>query len=120
MIDYNGKEISVTKDTDPDLFFAVLGGSPGNFGIITHLTLQVYRDRDHIGSRGLKALYLYNPRTLKRLTDILVKMSDDPDFPPNYDLCVSVLSSSFKLFDLWPELDGQVRHPCVYHEENTC
>ena len=110
MIDHNGNEISVTKDTDPDLFFAILEGSPGNFGVITHLTLKVHRDRDHIGSRGLKALYLYNPKVLKRLVDILVKISDDPDFPPNYDLCVSVLSSSFKLFDLWPELDGQVRH----------
>lgn len=118
LIDHNGKELSITRETDPDLFFAILGGSPGNFGVITHLTLKVHRDRDHIGSQGLKALYLYNPATLKRLVDILVKMSDDPDFPPNYDLCVSVLSSSFKLFDLWPELDGQMRedHPEVYGE----
>ena len=116
MIDHNGNELEVTQQSDPDLFWAVLGGSPGNFGIITHLTLKVHKDRDHVGSRGLKALYWYNPKTLKRLVDILVKMSDNPDFPPNYDLCVSVLSSSFKMFDLWPELDGQMReeYPEIY------
>lgn len=119
MIDHEGNDLEITRESNPDLFHAVLGGSPGNFGVITHLTLEVHRDRDHVGARGLKALYLYNKHTLKRLIDILVKMSDDPDFPPNYDLCVSVLSSSFKMFDLWSELDGQMRleHPEVYGED---
>ncbi|KAF2834333.1 FAD-binding domain-containing protein [Patellaria atrata CBS 101060] len=120
LIDHNGMEKEVTKQTDPDLFYAILGGSPGNLGVITHFTIEVHRDNDHQGSRGLKALYWYDPKTLKRLIDILVEMSDDENFPRNYDFCISVLSSSFKLLDLWPELDGRMReeHPEIYGENS--
>ena len=116
LIDHNGSEREVTKSSDPGLFFALLGGSPGNLGVLTHFTIQVHRDDDYKGSLGLKALYWYSPETLKRLLDILVEMSDNDDFPRNYDLCVSCLSSSFKLLDLWPELDGKMKrdHPDIY------
>lgn len=45
-------------------------------------------------------------------------MSDRENFHRNYNLCVCVLSSSFKLLDLWPELDGEMRreHPEIYGE----
>ncbi|KAF9319488.1 hypothetical protein BG003_009013 [Podila horticola] len=78
---------------DKDLFFAVLGGSPGNFGVLTHVTLKVYRDEDHPNSRGLRAQYLYSRDRLKRLLDVMVDMVDDNDFPGDYDYCVSVVSS---------------------------
>ncbi|KAL5351769.1 hypothetical protein ACLOAV_003630 [Pseudogymnoascus australis] len=118
MVDHEGNFKEVTKATDPELFYAILGGSPGNFGVLTHFTIEVHRDSDYKGSRGLKALYWYDPKTLKRLLDILVEMSDNENFPRNYDLCISVLSSSFKLLDLWPELDGHMRkeHPEIYGE----
>ncbi|KAJ9664963.1 hypothetical protein H2201_005015 [Coniosporium apollinis] len=118
MVDHEATFKEVTKATDPELFYAILGGSPGNFGVLTHFTIEVHRDSDYKGSRGLKALYWYDPKTLKRLVDILVEMSDNENFPRNYDLCISVLSSSFKLLDLWPELDGQMRreHPEIYGE----
>lgn len=119
IVDHEGNTKEITKATDPELFYAILGGSPGNLGVLTHFTLEVHRDSDHQGSRGLKALYLYNPIILKRLLDILVEMSDNEDFPRNYDLCISVLSSSFKLLDLWPELDDKMRdeHPEIYGED---
>jgi hypothetical protein len=118
IVDHDGNSKEVTKATNPELFYAILGGSPGNFGVLTHFTIEVHRDSDYNGSRGLKALYWYNTKTLKRLLDILVKMSSNENFPRNYDLCVSVLSSSFKLLDLWPELDGRMRieHPEIYGE----
>ena len=118
-MDYEGNFKEITKATDPELFYAILRGSPGNLGVLTHFTIEVHRDSDYQGSRGLKALYWYDPTTLKRLLDILVKMSDDEIFPRNYDLCISVLSSSFKLLDLWPELDGKMReeHPEIYGKD---
>ncbi|KAF7513594.1 hypothetical protein GJ744_008888 [Endocarpon pusillum] len=47
-------------------------------------------------------------------------MSDNEDFPRNYDYCVSVLSSSNKLLDLFPEIDGKMReeHPELYDDDN--
>ena len=116
VIDSDGHTKEITRTSDPDMFFALLGGSPGNLGVLTHFTIDVHRDSDHEGSRGLKALYWYDTDTLKRLVNILVEMSDQQDFPRNYDFCVSVLSSSFPLLDLWPEIDGVMRreHPEIY------
>lgn len=121
IVNHEGESIEITKTTDPELFYAFLGGSPGNLGVLTHFTIEVHRDSDYQGSRGLKALYWYNPTTLKRLLDILVEMSDDVNFPRNYDLCISVLSSSFKLLDLWPDMDEKMKeeHPEIYGKDGV-
>jgi hypothetical protein len=75
--------------------------------------IEVYRDSDYQGSLGLKALYLYNTKTLQRLLDIMVEMSDSGDCPRNYDFCISVLSSSFHLPSLFPDAEDFFRknHP---------
>ncbi|KAL7624926.1 hypothetical protein AAE478_004140 [Parahypoxylon ruwenzoriense] len=116
IIDYNGKSREITKKKDPDLFWAFLGGSPGNFGVLTHFTAQVYRDEDYKGSTGMKAIYLYDKKTLKRLVDILTEMSDDENCPRNYDFCISILSSAFPFLDLGPGLDKWMarEHPESY------
>ncbi|XDG02631.1 hypothetical protein ABKA04_002246 [Annulohypoxylon sp. FPYF3050] len=118
IVDTDGNFKEVTKATDPDLFWAFLGGSPGNLGVITHFTIQVHRDEDYNGSRGMKAMYFYDTKTLKRLIDILVEMSDNDNFPRNYDLCISVLSSAFPLLDLCPGIDEWMAraHPELYGE----
>lgn len=101
VIDTNGEAKEVTKASDPDLFFALLGGSPGNLGVLTHFTIKVHRDVDYKGSRGMKALYLYDPKTLNNLASILAEMADNGEFPGNYDLCVNVLVSSCVPAPLW-------------------
>jgi hypothetical protein len=121
VVDVDGHVKDVTKSNDPELFYAILGGSPGNFAVITHITIEANRDADVPGglALGMKAMWLYDKPTLKRLMDILTQMSDDNNFPRNYDLCVSVLSSSFKLLDLFPEADGMMRlkHPEIYGKD---
>ena len=120
IVDHAGEVKEVTKQSDPELFYGLLGGSPGNFGIITHFTINVHQDKDHIGSRGVKSIYWYDTKTLKRLLDVIVEMAENPDFPPNYDYCVSVLSSSFKLLDWFPEIDGKMRdeHPELFGDDD--
>eukprot|EP01034_Spumella_vulgaris_P032861 gene32861-40565_t len=58
-----------TQD-EMDLFYAILGGSPGNFGVLTHLVLKIHKDADHPHSRGLKYMCNYDQGILERLLDI--------------------------------------------------
>ncbi|KAK0510058.1 hypothetical protein JMJ35_007452 [Cladonia borealis] len=118
MIDHSGEVKEVTKKSNPELFYAITGGSPGNFGIITHWTIEAHRDQDHdfpeTGARphGFKGLWLYNETVLKLLLNEVAAMADDLEMPRNFDLCCSVLSSSFPIFKLVPELDenrGKIR-----------
>jgi hypothetical protein len=110
MINHDGEIQEVTKASNAELFYAILGGSPGNFGVITHYTIEVHRDADHdfpeTGSRphGFKGVWLYSEMVVKLLLNEVAAMADDPEFPRNFDLCVSVLSSSFPMFRLMPEL----------------
>lgn len=119
LVDHNGDFKEITRSSDPEMFHALLGGSPGNLGVITHFTIEVHRDQDYVGSRGLKALYWYKPDTLKRLFTLLATMSDNPNFPRNYDFCVSILSSSFHLPSLIPEVDDfmEDEYPEIYGED---
>lgn len=123
LIDHNAEIRTIDKSSDPDLFNAILGGSPGNFGVITHYTIEVHRDSDYdfskeggLAPHGIKAVWWYNKETVKELMTKLAEMADDPSVPRNYDFCVSVLSSDFPLFHLVPELDGVMKdkHPEIY------
>ncbi|KAJ7616499.1 hypothetical protein FB45DRAFT_872961 [Roridomyces roridus] len=116
IIDYRGHEREITRTGEPKLFFAWLGGSPGNLGVLTHFVVQVYRDGDYVGALGMRAVHLYDTATLSKLLRHLAEMNDDADFPRNYDLCISVLSASFDILGLMGGLDTKMRleHPEIY------
>ncbi|KAJ7321131.1 hypothetical protein DFH08DRAFT_1086037 [Mycena albidolilacea] len=116
IIDHDGQEKEITRSSDPDLFFAWLGGSPGNFGVLTHFSIEVYRDADYHGSLGLRAVHAYDTAKLRQLLGHLAEMSDDENFPRNYDLCISVLSADFDIPGLIAGLDEQMReeHPEIF------
>jgi hypothetical protein len=114
MVCHDGVIREITKDSDAELFHAILGGSPGNFGIITHYIVEVFQGKSYMGTvagpngikgpNGMKALYLYNPDVLKKLLTEVAKMGDDAKFPQGFDLCVSVLSTDFPVTILFPSL----------------
>jgi hypothetical protein len=123
LVDHNADIKTIDASSDPDLFNAILGGSPGNFGVITHYTVEVHRDTNHNfksvggqGPHGLRAVWWYNEDTVKALLNKVAEMADNPEWPRNYDLCVSVLSSDFSLSDIVPEMDGVMKrdHPEIY------
>ena len=103
----------VTRESHPDLFFAVLGGSPGNFGILTHVVIEPLRDEDYPHSRGLFGVYLYDADRLKRLLNLSVEMANDDNLPIDYDYTVSVISFNQDIVSRYPNLDDMMRknHP---------
>lgn len=114
MVDHGGVIQTITKESNPELFYSILGGSPGNFGIITHYTVEVYQGKSFVGSiagpngfkgpHGMKGLWIYKRDVLTNLLSILAKMSDDGNAPRGFDLCVSVLSMDFPVTMLFPSL----------------
>ncbi|KAL2679223.1 hypothetical protein Neosp_009990 [[Neocosmospora] mangrovei] len=114
MVCHDGVIREITKGSDAELFHAILGGSPGNYGIITHYIVEVFQGKSYMGTvagpngikgpHGMKALYLYNPEVLKKLLTEVAKMGDDAKFPQGFDLCVSVLSTDFPVTMLFPSL----------------
>ncbi|KAG0047475.1 hypothetical protein BGZ83_007467 [Gryganskiella cystojenkinii] len=91
--DKDGKPIVIhSNEEEKDLFFAILGGSPGNFGVVTNVTLRVHCDNDYPHSRGLRIFYPYDRDRLKRLLDVMVRKANDSSTPGDYDYCVTVLS----------------------------
>ena len=81
----------IEKDND-DLFWAVLGGSPGNYGIMTHLQLRPLHDSNYSGSHAMKASTPYTKEKLEKCAQVMAEMSDDPDCPRNFDYCLTVVT----------------------------
>ncbi|KDR72765.1 hypothetical protein GALMADRAFT_101963 [Galerina marginata CBS 339.88] len=101
---------------DKELFFAILGGSPGNFGVITDLRLKVHRDQDHPKSRGLFGKVLYTPELFKALADIMVAEEKTDEQPADFDYTLTVLSArpvegklvpGIVVFVQWANLEGE-------------
>ncbi|KAF9375040.1 hypothetical protein CPB97_011742 [Podila verticillata] len=76
---------------DRDLLYAILGGSPGNFGVVTDVTLSLLKDEDYPESRGFRAVFPYSDVTLKRLLDVMVDLDDTPNTPGDYDYCLTLM-----------------------------
>ncbi|KIJ29592.1 hypothetical protein M422DRAFT_268936 [Sphaerobolus stellatus SS14] len=120
IIDYAGNEKEITK-SDTKLFYAWLGGSPGNLGVLTHFTIEVHRDSDYEGSIGLRVMHLYDTSKLRELIGYLAEMSDNPDFPRNYDLCISILSANADMSSWMNGLDEEMEreHPEIFGEDGN-
>jgi hypothetical protein len=93
----DGTKKTVAADSeltaDKDLFFAVLGGGPGNYGIMTHVTIRPLKDSDHKYSRAFKQVIPYDP---KFDHDVLVRLfklvQEWENAPGDYDFSFTVAS----------------------------
>jgi hypothetical protein len=83
---------NTTDDKDAALFYAVLGGSPGNFAVLTEITLKPRRDVDHPHAHGLKITAPYCSRSIENLLKIKAEMAKDEGLAKDYDLCITVMS----------------------------
>lgn len=82
-----------TKQFDHDLYWAVLGGSPGNYGILTHVWMRPLHDADYPHSRGMKLFSVYSKKKLAKVLKVLAEMNDDDNLPRDFDVCCSVMSN---------------------------
>lgn len=102
--------------TDKELFYAIMGGSPGNYGVITDLLVKAHRDSDHPKSRGMFGRILYTPKRMKALLDIMVAEDNTDDTPADFDYSLTVVSMRLAegkiapgiiVFVQWANLGGQ-------------
>ncbi len=79
------------EQADKDLFFAVFGGGPGNYGIVTHITIRPFKDSDHTYARAFKQIIPYDAtldhNVLVQLFDLVQEWENAPG---DYDFCVTV------------------------------
>jgi FAD/FMN-containing dehydrogenase len=94
--------------TDDDyLFWAVLGGNAGSFGIVTKYQFQCVRDIDHPNSYGFMATRQYDKTRYKNLMKEVQKWtksvaSEDQTFPLDVDFMMTVESTEYHL--LYPPI----------------
>jgi hypothetical protein len=94
----DGSKRTIAADSplqaDKDLFFAVLGGGPGNYGVVTHITIRPLKDADHKYARALKQVIPYDPKVDH---SVLVQMFDLiqawESAPGDYDFSFTVASA---------------------------
>ena len=81
-----------------ELFWAVLGGSPGNFGILTHLLLSPLHDKDYPDSRMMIFSTSYTREKHYKVQQLMAEMSDDTNFPRNFNYFITVINSRSHIF----------------------
>ena len=95
-----------------DLFWAVMGGSPGNYGILTHILITPLHDQDYPDSRMMKFLTKYTREKHHNVEQLMAEMSNDFNFPRNFDFVILILSPNLQtyftpnLFEEQIKMDG--------------
>ncbi|KAF4453648.1 hypothetical protein F53441_3657 [Fusarium austroafricanum] len=100
MIDNEGKVKHIKKEDKEtaELFYAILGGSPGNFGVITHYTTMAFQAKSYMGIENEIKTSDGTPKKFHGPHG----MSDENTAPRGFDLCVNVLSMDFPITKLFP------------------
>jgi|GEM_PF-2535418 len=82
------------SQADRDLFFAVLGGGPGNYGILTHITIRPLKDSDHKYSRAFKQIIPYDPKLDHNvLVQLFNLVREWENAPGDYDFSFTVAAA---------------------------
>lgn len=128
----DGEIKTITRDSkeqeDLDIYWAVMGGSPGAFGVTTELVIHPILDEDYPHSTGFSRSFKYSERqmlaVLKILEDFINRSNaDDEDgICDELDLMCSLASNvGNRLFPfLDQEKDSLIPHPSLILFELQC
>jgi FAD/FMN-containing dehydrogenase len=87
-----------TSAENDELWYVVLGGSPGNFGVVLDVTIKPLWDRDYPHSRGLAIFRMFNGekgrRDLEAWIQLIAEYSDDDEMPADYNFNVIMLAGN--------------------------
>ena len=85
-----------TRD-EHSLYWGVLGGGPGSFGIITEITFECIADVDHPYSWGYSGAFIYEKPLFSKAMDEIQRWTEwvaakPAGLPPDVDMCMTVVS----------------------------
>lgn len=109
-------------DDNGMLWYGVLGGGTGNFGIVTDVTIKPIFDKDLPESRAYSKIYVHWPNgkskpLVKALLTRICEMNDNNEYACDFNLSVAVASKS--RWGALPSIDSYVLkyHPDVYGKQ---
>lgn len=74
-----------------DLWFSVIGGSPGNLGVVTQMNIEPRWDKDHADARAFAVVCLYSKKKFETFLQIVAEYGDDENLPADYAFNVIML-----------------------------
>jgi FAD/FMN-containing dehydrogenase len=89
------------QDND-DIFWAVLGGGPGSFGIVTQVTVRLLHNDDFPESRAYMQSYVWTKKNGQNIAQalfaLMARISDEDKLPADFCLNISQVSATPKYF----------------------
>jgi hypothetical protein len=93
--------------------FSLSGGSPGNFGIVIRLQVQVMHDDDYKDSRGLFHFLPFKKDTLQDFLELLEETNDDDTLSSNYNYSImAITAGGFHKYSMDESMNR--RHPELF------
>ncbi|PXF45906.1 FAD-linked oxidoreductase azaL [Gracilariopsis chorda] len=87
-----------------DIYYGVLGGGPGSFGVVTEYTYETVHDDDHPYSTGLSCAYMYSKKRFRNIMKIVQEWTQgikEGTLQGDMDLMATAIS--IDLESLFPE-----------------
>lgn len=110
----DGTLVTVSRPAKRDensLYWGVLGGGPGSFGIITEITFEAIADVDHPWSWGYQAAFFYHKSLFRKAMDEIQRWTElvatkSTELPPDVDMFMTVVSREFDAIYLLEMVNG--------------
>ena len=104
---------NITKENNPDLFWAVLGGSPGNFGVLTHITLKVNPDKKYNVIK-YRIFYPYRKEHFRNLLNLFINLNGTKNKLIDYS--ITIFSEIYEKQDAAKEIKQSKINENLYND----